>query len=366
MEFSSFDHECMALALRLARKGLYSTHPNPRVGCVISRSGHIVGTGWHVAAGSAHAEVNALEEAGDQARASTAYVTLEPCAHQGQTSACAEALVRAGVSRVVAAVSDPNPRVNGQGYDCLREAGVQVDTGLMETQARELNCGFFSRIERGRPWVRVKSAQSLDGRTALENGESRWISSEESRRDVQRWRARSDAILTGSATVRADDPRMTTRFEGATRQPLRVIAASRFAINTDAQVLKSPGDALVVGCEAGEGLETLLSMGIECLVVENDGAGRVSLKALLSALAERSINEVQVEAGSVLCGALLREGLVDEVLLYQAPCLLGAGAAPAFAVGPLESMADRMHFECHETVRTGPDWRFRLKPKGAG
>lgn len=203
MEFSRFDHECMALALRLAEKGLYTSHPNPRVGCVIAAADHVVGSGWHRAAGADHAEIEALRAAGDAAAGATAYVTLEPCAHEGRTAACADALIEAGVARVVGAVGDPYPQVDGRGFRRLRDAGVEVATGLMERQARALNAGFFSRISHGRPWVRVKSAQSLDGRTALASGESQWITSEASRRDVQHWRARSDAILTGSGTVMA-------------------------------------------------------------------------------------------------------------------------------------------------------------------
>ncbi len=363
MVFSSFDHECMALALRLARKGLYTTHPNPRVGCVIARDERIVGRGWHALAGEDHAEVRALAGAGTEAAGATAYVTLEPCSHQGRTSACTDTLVKAGVKRVVAAVGDPNPQVNGQGFEFLRQAGIQTDVGLMEQQARELNAGFFSRITKGRPWIRIKSAQSLDGRTALGSGESRWISSDSSRRDVQHWRARSDAILTGAGTVRADDPRLTVRGGDMERQPLRVILDSRFGIDPGARVLAGPGGALVVGCRTGVRLEALRSQGIECLLIEEDGAGRVDLAALMAELGRRSINEVQVEAGSVLCGALLNQELVDEILLYVAPCLLGVDAPPAFAFGPLESMAGRVHLEMREMVRTGPDWRIRLFPQ---
>lgn len=363
MEFSRFDHECMALALRLAEKGLYTTHPNPRVGCVIARGGRVIATGWHRAAGADHAEIVALGAAGDSTAGATAYVTLEPCAHQGRTAACADALVEAGIERVVAAVADPYPEVDGAGFTHLRNAGVRVDVGLMERQARELNAGFFSRLSRGRPWVRVKTAQSLDGRTALGSGESKWITSEASRRDVQHWRARSDAILTGSGTVRADDPNMTVRLEGFARQPLRAIADSRFRIDPGARVLDPPDGAAVFGCERNAGTERLLEAGVECVVLNDDGSGRVDLPALLARLAEWSINEVQVEAGAVLCGALLDQGLVDEILVYQAPRLLGVGAPPAFAIGPLESMTQGVHLEVLETVKTGPDWRIRLRPR---
>lgn len=362
MDFSPFDHECMALALRLAAKGLYTTHPNPRVGCVIADGDRVVGSGWHRAAGEPHAEVVALQEAGPEAAGATAYVTLEPCAHQGRTSPCTEALVRAGISRVVAAVGDPNPLINGKGFALLRGAGIKVDTGLMEAQARELNNGFFSRMRSRRPWVRVKVAQSLDGRTALGTGESQWITSEASRLDVQHWRARSDALLTGAGTVRADDPRLTVRDVVLEHQPLRVVVDSGFGIDPGSRILDPADTALVVGCKRGPRMGVLEDQGVECLVVEDDSDGRVSLPALLRELAARSINEVQVEAGATLCGSLLVQGLVDEVLLYQAPCLLGEDARPAFAIGPLESMADRVHLDVRETVRTGPDWRLRLYP----
>lgn len=362
MEYSRFDHECMALALRLAEKGLYTTHPNPRVGCVIAAGKRIIATGWHSAAGEDHAEIAALRAAEEPVAGATAYVTLEPCAHEGRTPACADALVEAGIERLVAAVADPFPQVDGAGLAQLRHAGIRVDVGLMERRARELNAGFFSRLSRGRPWVRVKTAQSLDGRTALASGKSKWITSEASRHDVQRWRARSDAILTGSGTVLADDPNMTVRLEGCTRQPLRVIADSRFRIDPVSRVLDPPDGAAVFGCEPNSGMERLVDAGVECLVVGADDSGRVDLEVLLGKLAEWSINEVQVEAGAVLCGTLLGKGLVDEIVMYQAPRMLGADGPPAFAVGPLESMADGLQFEVLETVMTGPDWRIHLRP----
>lgn len=361
MSFSSFDHECMALAMRLAAKGLYSTHPNPRVGCVIADAGKVLACGWHRAAGQAHAEILALAEAGSAARGSTAYVTLEPCSHHGRTPPCTEAMIEAGIRRVVVALADPNPAVDGRGIARLREAGVEVEGGLTEELARALNAGFVKRMAEGRPWVRVKCAQSLDGRTALKSGESRWISSPQSRRDVQHWRARSDALLTGIGTVVADDPRMTVRLGGDARQPLRVIADSRFRIEPESRILQQPGRALVVGCAFNPMPRPLLDRGIECLALPGHGQ-QVDLPALLRALAEREINEVQVEAGSALCGALLDQRLVDEILLYQAPVLLGDQAPAAFRIGPLESMDERVHLEVLETVRVGPDWRIRLKP----
>ena len=364
MQFSSFDHECMTQALRLAEQGLNTSHPNPRVGCVITQSERVVGTGWHRAAGEDHAEIGALKDAGSDARGATVYVTLEPCAHTGRTGACTEALIEAGVGRVVAAVTDPFHEVSGKGINRLRAEGIQVDTGLMQQQALALNAGFFSRIQRGRPWVRVKSAQSMDGRTALSNGESKWITSEASRADVQNWRARSDAILTGIGTVLADDPRMTVRSGDVIRQPLRVVLDSQFRISNSAQILNPPDRALVIGCHAGTAMNQLGTNGVECIVAPADPVSSgVDLKCALEVLGEREINEVQVEAGGQLCGALLAAGLVDEILLYQAPVLLGVDAAPAFSIGPLETMAQGVHLEVLDTTRIGPDTRYRLAPR---
>ena len=364
MQFSPFDHECMTLALRLAQKGVNSTHPNPRVGCVITQSGEIVGSGWHHLAGEDHAEIDALKDAGVKAAGATVYVTLEPCAHQGRTGACAKALVEAGVKRVVSAVKDPFPKVAGDGFQHLRDVGIEVEVGLMEKQARELNAGFFSRIERGRPWVRVKTAQSLDGRTALSNGESKWITSEQSRADVQQWRARSDAIMTGIGTVIADDPRMTVRDIDVPRQPLRVIVDSDFRVDPAAKILNPVDRALVLGCRPGESMEQLQANGVECLVLpeEPDSTG-VDLESVLQTLGDREINEVQVEAGSRLCGALLCANLVDEILVYQAPLLLGNDAAPAFSIGPLESVAQGVHLELLDTIRVGSELRYRMIPR---
>ncbi|HKJ17179.1 MAG TPA: bifunctional diaminohydroxyphosphoribosylaminopyrimidine deaminase/5-amino-6-(5-phosphoribosylamino)uracil reductase RibD [Xanthomonadales bacterium] len=366
MKFSGFDHECMALALRLAEKGLYTTHPNPRVGCVIADSEKVLATGWHRIAGEDHAEIVALKKAGPLAVGATAYVTLEPCAHQGRTPACTTALMEAGIARIIFAAEDPYPEVNGKGKAQLRSAGLSVQGGLMESQARTLNAGYFKRIIDGLPWVRIKSAQSLDGRTALANGDSQWITSEQSRADVQHWRARSDAILTGIGTVVADDPRLTVRSGVVKRQPLRVVVDSRFRINPDSQVLDPKQDALIVGCVPGRAMDRLAEQGVECLLVAGQQEGqamRPDLELTLKALAGRGINEVQVEAGATLCGALLSEDLVDEILLYQAPKLLGIDGPPAFSIGPLESVEQGMHLELREAVRFGPDFRFRLTPK---
>jgi diaminohydroxyphosphoribosylaminopyrimidine deaminase/5-amino-6-(5-phosphoribosylamino)uracil reductase len=368
--FSRFDHECMAEALRLARQGLYTTDPNPRVGCVIADGAQVSGRGWHAAAGGPHAEIAALQDAalrrpGASLRGQTAYVTLEPCSHHGRTPPCADALVAAGIARVVIACPDPNPRVNGGGVARLRAAGVEVQSGLMAEAAAALNCGFLKRMQAGRPWVRVKSAISLDGRTALRSGESRWISGEASRRDVQHWRARSSAILTGIGTVLADDPRLDARLEGAAEsdvlQPLRVVADSRWRTPPGSRLLQDPARTLLAGDRDRPVPAALQALGARCLPLP-PRSGRVDLEALLRALAELEINEVQVEAGARLCGALLGAGLVDELLVYQAPVLLGDGGPGLAALGPLESMAERMHLEVLETTRFGDDLRIRLKP----
>jgi len=362
VSFSAFDHECMARALRLARKGLYTTDPNPRVGCVIADSERVIGQGWHQYAGGPHAEVAALQDAGKPVTGTTAYVTLEPCSYHGRTPPCTDALLEAGVSRVVVASGDPNPRVDGSGVDRLRAAGVRVDTGLMQIQAEALNPGFFARNRRGRSWLRVKSAVSLDGRIGLRNGDSKWISSAASRADVQRWRARSSAILTGIGTVLADDPSMTARVEGAVVQPTRVIADSHWRTPPDAKILAGEAPVLIAGDASREIPAGLKKSRARLLPLPADEGG-IDLVALFTELAEMELNEVQAEAGSRLCGAFLEAGLVDELLLYQAPVLLGDGGPGPFAFGPLESMAERSHLQLVETTRFGDDLRLRLRPR---
>jgi len=361
VSFSEFDRECMATALQLAVRGLYTTDPNPRVGCVIADDRTIVGRGWHERAGGPHAEIAALRDAGRSVRGLTAYVTLEPCSHHGRTPPCVDALLEAGLARVVIASPDPNPAVNGAGLDRLRAGGVRVESGLLADEAEALNCGFFSRMRSGRPWVRVKSAISLDGRTALPSGESKWISNAESRADVHHWRARSSAILTGIGTVLADDPRMNARVEGPVEQPLRVVADSRWRTPPDSRILAGPEPALVAGDRGREVPAELAGRGIEALPL-TAAEGGIDLRELLEALAAREINEVQVEAGARLCGALLEAGLVDEVLIYLAPVLLGEGGPGPFRFGPLESMAGRTHFKLLETARFGDNLRIRLQP----
>jgi diaminohydroxyphosphoribosylaminopyrimidine deaminase/5-amino-6-(5-phosphoribosylamino)uracil reductase len=352
----------MATALRLARKGLFTTDPNPRVGCVIAQGESVAGLGWHEKAGGPHAEIAALRDAGESARGKTAYVTLEPCSYHGRTPPCTDALIEAGIVRVVIAAKDPNPEVNGGGLLQLKAAGLKVETGLMSAQAQALNAGFMMRMREGRPWVRIKSAISLDGRTALHNGESKWISSEASRQDVQRWRARSSAIMTGIGTVLADDPSMDARVEQAVRQPLRVIADSRWRTPPGSRILTGPGSALIAGDLAVAIPGALASGDARCLGLRaSDGA--VDLQLLMKALAGMEINEVQVEAGARLSGALLKEQLVDELLIYQAPLLLGEGGPGPFAIGLLESMAERTHLKLLETSHLGDDLRIRLQPE---
>ncbi|MEW5787211.1 MAG: bifunctional diaminohydroxyphosphoribosylaminopyrimidine deaminase/5-amino-6-(5-phosphoribosylamino)uracil reductase RibD [Pseudomonadota bacterium] len=358
--FTAQDHAHMARALRLAEQGLFTTTPNPRVGCVLVRDGVVVGEGWHARAGEPHAEVHALRAAGDQARGATAYVTLEPCSHHGRTPPCANALIDAGVARVVAALRDPNPQVSGRGLELLTLAGITVEVGLLEEAARELNIGFLARMTRQRPWLRLKTAASLDGKTALHNGESKWITGPAARADVQRWRARSCAILTGVGTVLADDPRMNVRDMDIGRQPLKVVVDSRLATPPGAAILA--GGALLACAEApARQRDALLAAGAE--ILELPGAdGRVDLVALLTQLARRGINEVHGEAGSRLNGALLQAGLVDEWLAYLAPLALGHGARGLFDVPDLEHMAGRWNFKLLDVSMAGGDLRLRLRP----
>jgi len=359
--FSAIDHAHMAHALRLAERGLYTTQPNPRVGCVIAQVDAVVGEGWHQRAGEPHAEVFALREAGERARGATAYVTLEPCAHHGRTPPCADALIAAGVARVVIAAEDPFPQVAGRGIEKLRAAGITVDVGLMHEAARELNIGFFSRIERGRPWLRVKLAMSLDGRTALANGESKWITGESARADVQRWRARSSAILTGSGTVLADNPQLTVRLpQGeAFTPPWRVVLDRQFRTPVGSHVLDGSVPTLLLHA-AGADPDHRFQQ-VECLPVAGHG-GSLDLSAVLTLLAERGCNEVHVEAGAALCGALFAAGLVDELLLYVAPLLLGDSARPLLQLPTLTDMAERWQLRPIEQRQLGNDWRLRLRP----
>ncbi|MBD8899304.1 bifunctional diaminohydroxyphosphoribosylaminopyrimidine deaminase/5-amino-6-(5-phosphoribosylamino)uracil reductase RibD [Rhodanobacter sp. DHG33] len=356
----------MAQALRLAARGLNTTQPNPRVGCVIAHGADVVGSGWHQRAGGPHAEVHALREAGERARGATAYVTLEPCAHHGRTPPCADALIAAGVARVVVAAEDPFPQVAGRGIAKLRAAGIAVDTGLLRDEARELNVGFFSRIERGRPFVRVKLAMSLDGRTALANGESKWITGEAARADVQRWRARSSAILTGSGTVLADDPHLTVRLppDEAFTPPLRVVLDRDLRVPAHFHVMDAAAPTLCIH-DARRAPPPDAPEGVRHAGVPLDGNGRLDLDAVLALLATLDVNELHVEAGSRLSGALLGAGRVDELLLYIAPVLLGDHAHALLELPPLASMAERWRLTVTDQRSLGADWRLRLRPQAA-
>lgn len=359
------DSVWMAQALRLAEQGLYGTSPNPRVGCVLVRDERIAGSGWHRRAGEPHAEVHALREAGDLARGATAYVTLEPCSHHGRTPPCAEALIAAGVARVVVAVQDPNPQVAGGGIAKLRAAGIIVETGLMESAARELNIGFFSRMMRGTPWLRSKIAMSLDGRTALGNGVSQWITSEAARRDVQHWRARSCAVLTGINTVLADDAQLNVRGIEIERQPLRVVLDSQLRIPLDARILygSAGGTLIYTARRDGQKIAMLQDLGATVVVLP-DGNGRVDLATMLRDLAQRGCNEVLVEAGSTLNGSLLRAGLADELLLYVAPQLLGDAARSMAQLGELTSLGQRINLKWQDVRQVGNDLRITVKVEG--
>mgnify|MGYP001396292726 FL=1 len=362
MTFSAVDHRMMARALRLAERAVFTTRPNPMVGCVLVHGDEVVGEGWHQRKGGPHAEVFALQAAGDRAKGATAYVTLEPCAHHGSTGPCADALIAAGVTRVVAAMRDPFPQVDGAGFDKLRAAGIAVESGLMEAQARELNRGFLSRIERGRPWLRVKLASSLDGRSAMASGDSKWISGEASRNDVQQWRARSGALLTGAGTVLADDPQLTVRLDEGSEfvPPLRVVLDPGLATVARGRVRE--GDAPTLYLHAPEAKPPRgLQADHVAVPVRN---GRFDLDAVVRLLATRGINEVQVEAGATLAGAFLAAGLVDELLLYIAPVLLGERARPLFDGLHIDAMAERLRLRTVDSRSIGSDLRLLLRPEG--
>ncbi|MDZ7663433.1 bifunctional diaminohydroxyphosphoribosylaminopyrimidine deaminase/5-amino-6-(5-phosphoribosylamino)uracil reductase RibD [Thiohalophilus sp.] len=359
MSFSADDHRYMARALQLAERGLYTTDPNPRVGCVLVRANAIIGEGWHERAGEAHAEVHALQAAGEQANGSTAYVTLEPCCHHGRTPPCSEALIQAGVSRVVVAMRDPHSQVDGGGISQLQAAGIAVDSGLMEAQARQLNPGFIRRMQRGRPYVRLKLAMSLDGRTAMASGESQWITGAAARQDVQHWRARSSAILTGVGTVLADDPSMTVRLEQAERQPLRVIVDTHLSTPANATILQQPGKTVIMTCSEEESVrDALRNAGAEVITVPEDAHNNVDLGAVLDQLGEMEINELHVETGATLAGALMQAGLVDELIIYMAPTLLGDAARGLFHLPGLENMADQLQLQIKDIRAIGEDWRI--------
>jgi len=366
-EFNEFDTAAMGRALELAQRGLATTHPNPRVGCVIAKRERILAEAWHARAGEPHAEVLALRAAGSAAAGATVYVTLEPCSHHGRTPPCANALIDAKVARVVFAVGDPDPRVNGQGGEALRRANITVQSGLLQAAAEELNAGFIKRMQLGRPWVRIKSAMSLDGRTALASGASQWITGEEARDDVQRWRARSAAILTGVGTLLADDPRLNVRAPEIPFQPLRVVMDSLLRTPPGSRLFDTAGDVLISTTADFAAPETIARAAalekrgarIECM----SRTPRTDLPAMLARLAELEVNEVLVEAGPTLSGELVRQSLVDELLIYVAPRLLGPQARPLFDLPVIEDLTDAQRFEIVETCALGSDLRLRLKPR---
>ena len=355
--FTAADRDFMRQALDLAVRGLYTTTPNPRVGCIIVKDGAAVASGWHEKAGLPHAEAQALKAAGGRARGATLYLNLEPCSHHGRTPPCADAIVAAGVKRVVAAMQDPNPKVAGAGFAKLRAAGIEVEHGLMEDEARELNIGFAARMTRGRPWVRMKIAASLDGRTALANGKSQWITGEAARADGHRWRARACAILTGHGTVRDDDPQLNVRGVDTPRQPLRIVVDSRFETPLSARVLKG-GKTLVAGAvnEAAR-ITALEKAGADTVVIPND-RGKVELFKLMEELARRELNEIHVEGGTKLNGSLLQAGVVDELLVYLAPCVIGDSGRGMFDLPELTELSRSTALKIREVERVGEDLRI--------
>lgn len=349
----------MALALQWASKGMFTTTPNPRVGCVIVKNKRVIGEGHTQPPGQAHAEVQALNDAvnrGFDVRGATAYVTLEPCSHFGRTPPCVDALIRAGVVRVVAAVTDPNPLVAGQGIAKLKDAGIDVECGVLENEATEMNIGFMSRMRRGKPWVRMKAAASLDGKTALHNGVSQWITSDAARNDGHWWRARACAVLTGIGTVIEDDPQLNVRAIETPRQPRRIVVDSRLQINPDARILAGGGTWIATAVSDPAKEKQLRERGAEIIMLPN-AAGKVDLQALMFELGRRQINELHVEAGSKLNGSLIREGCVDELLLYLAPSLLG-DAQCLFDLPALENLDARQSLSFHEVMQIGPDLRI--------
>ncbi|GMQ87574.1 MAG: bifunctional diaminohydroxyphosphoribosylaminopyrimidine deaminase/5-amino-6-(5-phosphoribosylamino)uracil reductase RibD [Gammaproteobacteria bacterium] len=360
----------MGYAIRLAGRGIYSTHPNPNVGCVIVNEGNVVGSGWHRQAGGPHAEIFALREAGAKARGADVFLSLEPCSHQGRTPPCADALVDAGVKRVVVAMQDPNPLVAGQGLERLRAAGIAVETGLLEAQAQALNPGFISRMQRARPWIRVKLAGSLDGRTAMASGESRWITGDAARRDVQRLRARSSAIVTGIGTVLADDPSLNVRLDAAQLygvepvcQPLRVVLDTQLRMPVQANMLSLPGATLIItGVTDTDRWQLLQRTGAEVVAVGKAGE-QLQPEAVVRLLAERDINDVLLECGPTLAGAFLRAGLVDELVVYIAPHVMGDAARGLFHLPGLERMQDRIALQWLDVRQVGDVLRITARPE---
>jgi len=355
--FTAADHEFMGQALQLAARGLWTTTPNPRVGCVIVKDGVVISDGWHEKAGLPHAEVLALKAAGERARGATLYLNLEPCSHQGRTPPCVDGIIAAGVKRLVAAIGDPNPKVAGAGFAKLRAAGIAVEQGLKEDEARELNIGFLARMSRGRPWVRMKIAASLDGRTALANGRSQWITGEAARADGHRWRARACAVLTGFGTVRDDDPQLSVRGVDTPRQPLKIVVDSKFETSPSARLLKE-GNTLVAGAvDDAKRIAALKAAGAEVTIIPNE-AGKVELFKLMEELARREFNEIHVEAGTKLNGSLLQAGVVDELLVYLAPSVIGDSGRGMFGLPELTELSQSTALKIREVERVGEDLRI--------
>lgn len=361
-EFTAHEHAMMAHALKLARLGIGSAHPNPRVGCVLAKETTVVGEGWHEKTGAAHAEINALDMAGGKAKGSTAFVTLEPCSHQGRTPPCADALIRAGVAEVIVAMQDPNPAVSGAGLGMLEKAGIRVRCGLMQQQAEALNEGFVSRMSRGRPFIRLKLAASLDGATAMRNGESQWITGADARRDVQRLRAASGAIMTGINTALADDPRLTARDsqDKPVMQPLRVVLDSRLRLPSEARMLREPGRTVVI-CIDDRGQQALVDAGADVVRVA-DVRGRPDLVKVVETLASFEINDLLVEAGPTLAGSLLSSQLVDELVIYQAPHIMGSQTRRMAETPGWPSLADKLSLRILDVRRIGADMRITARP----
>ncbi len=365
------DHNFMARAIQLANSSIYSPHPNPRVGCTIVKHGEIVGEGWHVYAGGPHAEVHALQQAGEQAQGATAYITLEPCSHFGRTPPCANALIDAGIIRVVVAMQDPNPQVMGSGIVRLRAAGIEVVSGVLEQESAQLNIGFIQRMRHARPWVISKLAMSLDGRTATSSGESKWITGADARRDVQILRAGSAAMLTGIGTVLADDPSLTVRIKEndleapqyveQASQPLRVVLDSQLRMPLQAKMLQKPGKTLIFCCCSNqEKITNLQDAGAEVIILEGQ---QPDLVQVMDELACRQINQVMVEAGAVLNGQLLEQQLVDEIIIHMAPVLMADSAKGLFHMPALQSMADNVALDIKDIRAIGKDWRMSIRPK---
>jgi diaminohydroxyphosphoribosylaminopyrimidine deaminase/5-amino-6-(5-phosphoribosylamino)uracil reductase len=361
--FSESDRAHMARALQLAEKGRYAAHPNPMVGCVVVRDGEIVGEGWHAVAGEAHAEINALRVAGERARGASVFVTLEPCAHHGKTPPCADALIEAGVAEVVVGFEDPNPSVSGAGLDALRRAGIAIRTGLLQAEVQTLNRGFIRRVTEGRPWVRLKIAASLDGRTAMANGQSRWITGPEARSDVQVLRAASGAVMTGIGTVLTDDPSLTVRdaaIDTQGKQPLRVILDKHLRVPASAKMLSLPGET-VVYCIEDRDRGPLVDAGAEVVRVPETGDGLVDIDAVLEDLGKREVNDLLVEAGPALAGSLITGGYLDELVIYQAPHIMGSETLGMFRTPAWTELGDRCALEIIDVRMVGADTRITAR-----